>query len=1041
MLWNEQFLCRNRRAGMSFLLVCLTSLALLACRADSAELSRDATEAEADPAAIEFFEKSVRPILAARCQGCHGPIKQKGGLRLDARGAMIAGGATGPAIVPGNPKESLLVDAINYGDTFKMPPKSKLPAEEITTLTEWVKRGAPWGVEMRTDTPKPVAASHALKSDKLSTEEFKERARYWSFQPIRHVAPPDVNAGRSDWARSPIDRFILATLATHGLLPAPEAARRTLIRRLSFDLTGLPPSPQAVNAFLADPAPDAYERLVDRLLASPHYGERWGRHWLDLVRYAETAGHEFDYDIPNAFRYRDFVIRAFNSDLAYDRFVTEQIAGDLLEPPRRHPAEGFNESIMGTGFLLLGEGTHSPVDVREEQMRRIDNQIDVISKAFLGLTLACARCHDHKFDPITSNDYYALAGFLRSSRYQQAFIDRPARIGQEAGRLQVLKKRIAALLAEGTNAPRTAKPVSVERLSRKSSSDEIVFEDFNRDSFDGWFVTGDAFGESPSRPGDLRLDLTGGASRLISLERGQANSGLISDRLRGVLRSPSFTIEARYIHWLVAGRGGRINVVVDGFEKIRDPIYGALTRRINVGDSAHWVTQDVSMWLGHSAYLEISDGGAIDFGGAVTQMDDGDGFIAVDEVRMSNRSAPVLSQDDVAARAGVSTSGSVDLNQAIVELNRAGQARLADQLAAVIDEVRAIESRLPDPTLCLAIAAGTGEDEHIHIRGSHKNLGEVVPRRFLAVLGGSNSSTADQGSGRLELARAMVDPADNPLTARVLVNRLWKHHFGEGIVKTTDDFGAMGRKPSHPELLEWLAAELVSRGWSLKAMHRLMVTSSTYRMASSPGGDAERLDPTNAFLHRMNLRRLEAETIRDSLLAISGRLEPSMYGPSVPVHLTSFMEGRGRPGHSGPIDGAGRRSLYLNVRRNFLNPLFLAFDMPVPFSTMGRRNVSNVPAQALTLMNDPMVVGLAQLWVKRVMAGPRQSAGSRLDELFESAFGRPPTDQEARACGAFLEIQRHARRDGKSQDRETEILAWNDLCHIIINMKEFIFVE
>ena len=243
--------------------------------------------------------------------------------------------------------------------------------------------------------------------------------------------PADAN-----WARNPIDRFIQATLAKHGLSPAPEADRRTLIRRLSFDLTGLPPARDEVAAFLADPAPDAYERLVDRLLASPRYGERWARHWLDLVRYAETAGHEFDYDIVNAFRYRDYVIRAFNADLAYNRFVTEQIAGDLLESPRRHPAEGFNESILGTGFYFLGEGTHSPVDVREEQMRRIDNQIDVISKTFLGLTLACARCHDHKFDPITNNDYYALAGFLRSSRHQQAFIDRPGRIGQEAGRLQ-----------------------------------------------------------------------------------------------------------------------------------------------------------------------------------------------------------------------------------------------------------------------------------------------------------------------------------------------------------------------------------------------------------------------------------------------------------------------------------------------------------------------------------------------------------------------------------------------------------------------------
>jgi hypothetical protein len=1043
MRWNDHIPCRNRHAGPSLLLVCLVALVSANCRVDGAELSPATAEGEnkADAAAIEFFEKSVRPILATRCQGCHGPVKQKGGLRLDARGAMIAGGSTGPAVVPGKPKESLLVDAINYGETYQMPPKSKLPAEEIATLTEWVKRGAPWGVEMRTDATVPAAAKVAPKSDKLSKEEFKERARYWSFQPIRHVTPPIVDAGRREWGRNPIDRFIQAALAEHGLSPAPEADRRTLIRRLNFDLVGLPPVPREVAAFLADTAPDAYERLVDRLLASPRYGERWARHWLDLVRYAETAGHEFDYDIVNAFRYRDYVIRAFNADLAYNRFVTEHIAGDLLESPRRHPAEGFNESILGTGFYFLGEGTHSPVDVREEQMRRIDNQIDVISKAFLGLTLACARCHDHKFDPITNNDYYALAGFLRSSRHQQAFIDHPGRTVKAAGRLQVLEHTIAESLPESMKATLAAKSISGEPRSPRSGGDEIVFEDFSRDSFDDWFVTGDAFGDRPSRPGDLRLNAVGGASRLVSLEPGQANSGLISDRLRGVLRSRSFTIEARYIHWLVAGRGGRINVVVDGFEKIRDPIYGALTRRINVGDGARWVTQDVSMWLGHSAYLEISDGGAIDFDGATTQIDDGHGFIAVDEIRMSNQSAPVLPRNDVAQLVGGAIPATVDLGVAIADLKRAGQGQRADRIISALDEVRALEIRLDGAALGLAIADGTGEDEHIHIRGSHKNLGEVAPRRFLAVLGGSNSSTLDQGSGRPELARTMVDAAANPLTPRVLVNRLWKHHFGEGIVKTTDDFGAMGRRPSHPDLLDWLAGEFVGRGWSLKAMHRLMVTSSTYRMASDLQGDAERLDPTNAFLHRMNVRRLEAEAIRDSLLVVSGRLEPSMYGPSVPVHLTNFMEGRGRPAHSGALDGAGRRSLYLNVRRNFLNPLFLAFDMPVPFSTMGRRNVSNVPAQALTLMNDPMVVGQAQLWVERVMNGSQQSACARLDDLFETAFGRLPTDHDARACLAFVDAQRQARRDGKSQDAEAEVLAWSDLCHVLINMKQFIFVD
>jgi len=1011
----------------------------------------------ADPGAVEFFEKSVRPILAARCQGCHGPTKQKGGLRLDARETILAGGTTGPAIVPGNPEESLLVDAINYGETYQMPPKSKLPASEIATLTDWVKRGAPWGAPGRPAASSVGASSGAGVPGQLSRQEFQARARFWSFQPLRPMAPPAFKTGLAAWDRNPIDRFILAALEERGLTPAPEADRRTLIRRVSLDLTGVPPTPEEVAAFLADAAPVAYEKLVDRLLASPRYGERWARHWLDLVRFAETAGHEYDYEIPNAFRYRDYVIRAFNGDLPYNRFVVEQIAGDLVDEPRRHPAYGYNESMLGTGFYFLGEGTHSPVDVREEEMRRIDNQIDVLSKTFLGLTVACARCHDHKFDPITQQDYYALAGFLHSSRHQQGFIDPPERIGAGVWRLRELKEAIAAMLRDrkdllpeplrgqaaavtALNGGQTTRPPDTAPAPRprRSEDGEGVFEDFSRDSFDGWYATGDAFGNRPSRAGDFRLELDRPSPRLVAIQPGQAHSALVSDRLQGVLRSRTFTIETPYIHYLAGGRGGRISVVIDGFEKIRAPIYGGLTTVVDVGDRPRWLTHDVAMWVGHSAYIEISDGATTDWGGATTHVDDGRGYIAVDEIRMSNGPAPgAAGPGDAAAPAPA-----IDLGAAIAAL-RPAHAELAGRLTAALDQARAIEGRLPDPTLALAIADGLGLNERVHLRGNHHNLGEVVPRRFLQILGGSDSSAHEGGSGRDDLARRMVDPAANPLVPRVLVNRLWKHHFGEGIVKSVDDFGAMGQPPSHPELLDWLAGELVGRGWSIKLIHRLMVTSSTYRMASRPVDVGDRIDPANRLLHRMNIRRLEAEAIRDALLAVSGRLEQAMYGPSVPVHLTSFMEGRGRPGQSGPLDGDGRRSLYLNVRRNFLNPMLLAFDAPVPFSTMGRRNVSNVAAQALTLMNDPLVAGQARLWAQRVLAGPARSDRDRFDRLYLAAFGRLPSEPEARAGLAFLAGHPRAHSDGGDQDaaREARVQAWADLCHVLINTKEFIFVE
>jgi hypothetical protein len=988
----------SRRVGSWFIGLLSVAGAVLYAMSAFAGDAKPADGVALDPSKVEFFEKTVRPLLADRCQGCHGASKQKGGLRLDSRAAMLSGGHTGPAVVPGDARASLLIQAVNYGEDVQMPPKSKLPDPEIAALTRWVEMGAPWG----RDASRPTATKPGSPDFE---ETLRERSRFWSFQPLRKIPTP-ATPDPGGWVRSPIDRFILAGLSGRGLRPAAEASRRTLIRRLSFDLTGLPPTPRDVDAFLADGAPDAYERLVDRLLASPRYGERWARHWLDLVRYAETAGHEFDYDIPNAFRYRDYVIRALNADLPYDRFLVEHLAGDLLECPRRHPVERFNESIIATGFLYLGEGTHSPVDVREEEVRRIDNQIDVMSKAFFGLTVACARCHDHKFDPIATRDYYAMAGYLRSSRIQHAFIDPPDRIGAPVRQLAAARDAILSLVGPDGRASAGA----------VVACKDAVFETFDRDDFGDWQATGDAFGGRPSRLGDVRIDLTAGSPKLQRIPAGLAHSGLVSDRLAGVLRSRTFTIESRYIHYLASGRGGNLSVIVDGFEKNRYPIYGGLTTAVDVGDHPRWLTQDVGMWVGHTAYLEIADGAVPDYQGAATVLKDGGGFVAVDEIRMSDSPSPP------SAPAGLAPD-SQDLGVVAAAL-QAGQPQLAARLRDAVARYRSIDATIPAPTLALAVADGTGMDEHVHIRGSHKNLGERVPRRFLAVLGGTSMATPAAGSGRLELARRLVNPASNPLTPRVLVNRLWKHHFGEGIVRSTDDFGAMGREPTHPELLDWLATRFVEGGWSIKAMQRLIVTSSAYRMSSVPGGDADRLDPDNALWHRANVRRLEAESIRDALLVLSGRLSTAMYGPGVPVHLTAFMDGRGRPGHSGPLDGDGRRSVYLGVRRNFLNPMFLAFDTPAPFSCMGRRNISNVPAQALILLNDPMVIEQARLWADRIGAMPAPDDRGRLDRAFRLAFGRPPSDDEARSCLDFL------GRGG-----------WADLCHVLINMKEFIFID
>ncbi|WP_165075264.1 PSD1 and planctomycete cytochrome C domain-containing protein [Paludisphaera rhizosphaerae] len=1017
-----------------------------------------AAEDPADPSAVEFFEKSVRPILVERCIGCHGPEKTKGELRLDSRAGALAGGSSGPAIKPGDAEASMLVEAIRYEGDVRMPPKSKLAQEEIDVLAKWVARGAAWGPE-----PEKSAAAGPAKSGLEGSPEFARRAGFWSFQPIHAVEPPVV-AGA--WPRGAIDGFLLAAMTAKGLEPAPEADRRTLIRRLTFDLTGLPPTPEEVAAFLADDRADAYERLVERLLASPAYGERWGRHWLDLVRFAESSGHEFDYDILHAWRYRDYVVRAFNADLRYDQFVVEQMAGDLLPEPRRNPVDGSNESIQGTGFYWLGEGVHSPLDLRDEEVRRVDNQIDVLSKTFLGLTVSCARCHDHKFDPITQKDYYALAGFLRSTRHQQAFIDSDVRIAPLVAELRARKAALADILAEA--APKLPEPRrrEVEGLlgtvfppgggrqtaQRSDEGDDrrgpriqttdlnakpiapssgpsghllprggkaVTVSDQSVEELSAWRTTGDAFERCAS---PFRIELHE-HPRLVAVPAGSLESGLISDRLLGVARSPTFTIAGRRLHVLASGTGGRVNVVIDGFEKIRGPIYDGLTIPVNSPKAPCWYSFDVTSWVGRRACLEASDGATAEFGGVTTTLVDGRGRIDVLAVRATD--------DTTSPDVPIPASVMIDVEALVRDLNGV-DSPLAARLSGAVAGYREIEGRIPTPALAPAAVDGDGEDEFVMLRGSPRTLGDASPRRLPAILGGGGPAPDATGSGRLELARAMVDVQSNPLIARVIVNRIWKHHFGEGLARSTDDFGAMGQGPSHPELLDWLAAEFVRRGWSIKAMHRLMVESSAYRMAARATPEADRNDPTNALLHRANVRRLEAEAVRDSLLAVAGRLDRRQEGPSTPPYLSPFMEGRGRPKASGPLDGDGRRSLYLQVRRNFLNPLFLVFDAPVPFSTMGRRHASNVPAQALALLNDPLVMQLAGDWAARVTAEESTDA-KRIERLYQEAFARPPTADESSRCLAYLK----ARREGAADDRA----AWTDLAHALFNVKEFIYID
>ena len=930
---------------------------------------------------LEFFEKKIRPVLAEHCYKCHSADakKLKGDLMLDHRAGVFKGGDTGPAIVSRKPEQSLLIEAIEYDNVdLEMPPRGKLSDQQIADFTEWVKRGAPW--------PKEAAVGPGAR------EQFdlaKRKAEHWAWQPVQAGAPPKVK--QADWPASPIDQFILAKLEAAGLKPAGPADKRALIRRAYFDLIGLPPTPEQVQAFVADNSPKAFEKVVDELLASPHFGERWGRHWLDLMRYAETFGHEFDFMNQEVWRYRDYVIRAFNGDVPYDRFVKEHIAGDLLQP-RYAKDGGWNESRLATAWWWLGQHCHSPVDVRAYQAEVIDNQIDVIGKAFQGMTIACARCHDHKFDAISTADYYALYGLIESGSFSHGAVDGPEKFAALQKGLADLKQKIRPTLPKQDEAA----PAPAEANEKHQ-----LISDIRKTQGRDWFADGEAWADALTQPGDFTVNAKAARRTLPNW----LHSAKLSRKLQGTLRSPTFTLSENHVHLLTMGRDVRINLVVDNFKIIRNPIYGGLTRNMN-NEEPHWEVFNVSMWKGHQCYIEIADLTNSDPAGRGSGAD---GWAAVQQLWISAEGRPP---------AGALAKRPAEMPLAVEALPHGiAYQKLAGSVAR--------------PTVVPVMLEGTARNEKVFIRGSHKNLGNEVPRRFLEAL--DSAPTVDQ-TGRFELAKQIADPA-NPLTARVYANRIWHHLFGRGIVPSTDNFGVLGEAPTHPALLDWLANHLVQKGWSTKETIRTIMLSQTYRMSSKPTDDAaEEKDPTNKLLHRMRVRRLQGEAIRDAILAVSGRLNKKMFGPPVAVHLTSFMEGRGRP-RSGPLDGAGRRTVYQEVRRNFLSPMMLAFDMPQPLSTFGRRTASNVPAQALIMMNDPFVVEQSKLWGKRMLAaGPDDAV--RVRTAYALAFSREPSDAEQATASAFLTAQ--AKAHGEAQPGEK---AWADFCHALLNVKEFVFLN
>jgi hypothetical protein len=1037
----------------------------------------------------EFFEKKVRPIFAQHCWTCHSGQagESKGSLRLDHIELIQKGGDSGPALIAGDVDASLIYQAISYKG-YEMPPDGPLPKDQVETIKEWIARGAYWPDEPLPEFKKPQEA--------FDLEARRES--HWVWSPRAKVAVPALAS--DPWSEELADSLVLQKLHDQGLTPSGQASRSMLVRRVYLDLIGIPPTPEELQQSVDSEDPQWYAKLVDSLLANPGFGVRWARHWLDLVRFAQSRGHEFDEDIPSAEPYRDYVVRALNEDLPYNQFLVEHLAGDLLSNPRVHPMLGWNESVLGTGFWHLGDWVHSPVDTRKDETDRFDNMVDVLSKTFLGVTVACARCHDHKFDAIAQDDYYALYGYLKSSDYRLIRFETDLQHRSISQQRDVDLKRLASQARKFTDdliqstvaleqsqaagndgvlsaVTQTAQQIALQqRFARSllSAKDPSVIFDARDPDLALWQSDGVVYGSGPCVAGSCCAETASDTPvwkvNAISEARRDPFWNPMTQTSHGVNRqnrqnqvneagkilpTRKFTVKTGKVSYLVRG-SFRAFASVDSHRLIAGPLHGETIFENAGPDSEYrWVTQSLDRYRGKTIHLELSpiqdkpfalvqiiEGPAP----AVAPMPQMDQATALQVWNHSRELALACLKDPTrelsaieAAQVALWTQGLLDHSR---ELGPQLFSSLSDRIGQALGglsstalEVKKIDAEFAKKVtwhspLALAMRDADGINDTLLIRGNHLKPGAEVPRRNLTALGGKQNEFHGIGSGRLALAQQWIDPS-NPLVARVAVNRLWHHLLGRGIVPTTDDFGVLGIRPTHPELLDALAEELVESGWSIKTMIRSICLSSVYRQDSRPSQLARDKDPDNVWLSHARVRRLESESIRDTLLAISGQLDhrsTSAEIPSIPVHLTEFLEGRGRPGRNGPLDGAGKRSLYLEVRRNFLNPMMLTFDTPNPFSSMGRRNVSNVPAQSLILLNDPLVHQLADRWADRILVD-QASDESRIRRMWIEAFSREPTSMEMELMGRFVH----------SQDFASPKDAYRSLAHMLMNNKEAIF--
>ncbi|MBY0523025.1 MAG: DUF1553 domain-containing protein [Gemmataceae bacterium] len=936
----------------------------------------------ADPN-ITFFEQKIRPVLVKECYSCHSAEakKPKGGLLVDTRQGLLKGGDSGPALVPGKATESLLLKALRH-DEIAMPPKNKLPDEVIADFERWIKMGAP-----------DPRAGNVVERPAIDIEAGR---KFWAFQlPRRHAAPKVADTA---WPRGDIDRFILAGLEAKGIKPARDAERAALVRRAAIALIGLPPTPEELDAALNDKSEKWYEKVVDRLLASSHYGERWGRHWLDVARYADSNGKDENLTFHEAWRYRDYVIASFNNDKPFNRFAMEQIAGDLMPADSQTQKD---EQLTATGFLIVGPKVLADRDQLKRKMDVVDEQVDTIGRAFLGLTIGCARCHDHKFDPIPTADYYALAGILASTRTLDGF---------KLGNPIVSGWMLRPLGADGeqkllAQKEHQKKLTAVADGIKKLKAELKLHEDKATMRLPGKLVGITVDDKEAKLVGTWKSSM---------FSRPYVGEGYIHDDKTGKgEKSATFTAKLP--------KAGEYEVFISYTATKGRSTNTPVTIKSADGEKTVLVNQELAPKLDglfHSVGKFRFAAG--DAGSVTISNKDTTGYVIVDAVRWVPVGA--LGNDPEMAM-GVPT----EVKDRIADAQK--------RLKQLEEEEKVLKGQAPaSPSLVLAARddAKPG-DLRINNRGNPHSLGAEVPRGFLQVAGKESRVSIPAGqSGRLELARWMVEPS-NPLTARVMVNRVWQHLLGEGLVRTVDNFGVQGEKPSHPELLDELTIRFVEDGWSVKKLIRAIILSRTYQLATSNDAAAFKADPDNRLFGRANRRRVEAEVIRDSVLVVAGRLDRAMGGSAVATLGEKAIDNESRGGLA--TDTLVRRSVYLPVVRNDLPQIFDVFDFSDPDVTTGRRDTTTVATQALYLMNSPFAQENALHTAKRLLEMKTDDAG-RLSDLYRRALGRLPSEKEVQAAVKFIN---EFKKTLKS--KEADLDAWSAVCSAVFGCTEFRFVE